>query len=504
MDTSSQQPSHHRPKPTLADYLHAARNEAPIVSWEESAERLAADIRLLERKKRRGAWWWWTEGLALTAEAIGKRLITLPIALQQPAPRFGVLMAMLLVAVIALPTLQTPHMQQQSGTANSSSNVNSSIESLPAYNHSQQAIHQPKTHVFTQPSAPRHTDSPQDITTEQQYQSALAFSTPSISTFSGNKIGREHAVTVAPDTSTLSTLSTSSASAPADAAVDATPSVVLASLNPKKALAETQSSIQHSSTLHSSALSAQSLESHMNDKTEVTKREKESEQGHWVSRLSVEYRLAARTDMGGAFGGTPLQNMALGAFYAIDNHHAVGIEGGTQPFFAGYRATSAISGAVAAQTFNYVGTTINAARTALSSPVASSISLLPPSMGDNQVSTTTSRFTTPPTSTASPEFTEPQSASATWFAAAYQYSAESFNMAGLECIPLARISLGGSANGGLGRALLGLQVAPSPRMRMLIGLEGTAIGGRMLSRTLVEQFQFSSQAGVTVGLSVKF
>lgn len=218
-------------------------------------------------------------------------------------------------------------------------------------------------------------------------------------------------------------------------------------------------------------------------------------QGFW-QRVSLEARIAARTDIGTQTGNvasssqtffsanqdqrpfsqnntasTPLQNVALGMYYAVNEHHTVGIEGGTEPFFTAQMQQVTQAPDMQGGNNSLVGIT------SMPSGSAPSNSL------------TTNRTQTVPVRSAS---------NRTWFGAAYQYNAEAWDVLG-GVQPLARITIGGGELGAVGRTLVGAKFLSRERFSFVLAGEGAAVASQLLGT-----WNLTPRLGVTLGLSVKF
>lgn len=190
--------------------------------------------------------------------------------------------------------------------------------------------------------------------------------------------------------------------------------------------------------------------------------------------ISLEARMSARTDLASSLpssllpatesqASTPLQNLALGIYYALSEHHTVGIEGGNEPFMTAVRLN------------NSFATT---------------------GMDTNTVSTSLVPSGTNPT--ARKDEYRQSSSNRTWFGAAYQYNAEVWDVFG-GVQPLARITLGGGELGAVGRTLMGARFMAKEQFSILFAGEGAAVASQFQGA-----WNLTPRLGVTLGLSFKF
>lgn len=226
-----------------------------------------------------------------------------------------------------------------------------------------------------------------------------------------------------------------------------------------------------------------------------------NEQPTFWQRLSLEARMAARTDLAvsaasnesvvfaadqnqQAFSSqntaaTPLQNIALGMYYAVSNEHTIGIEGGSEPFFTAQMQRVASNNNVV----NSMNSMTNTPTGIVSMPSNTVGINLAPSQGtgsrslDVAVRTATNR---------------------TWIGAAYQYNAEAWDVLG-GVQPLARITFGGGELGAVGRTLVGAKFLSRERFSFVLAGEGAAVASQLLGA-----WNLTPRLGITLGLSVKF
>ncbi len=199
-----------------------------------------------------------------------------------------------------------------------------------------------------------------------------------------------------------------------------------------------------------------------------------SEEPTFWQRVSLEARMAARTDLASPLPSsilpatetqiqTPLQNIALGMYVALTEHHTVGVEGGNEPFLTAVRFNS---------TFTTARTDTGNVNT----------SLLPSG-------------TTP---TVKRDEYRQGSTNRTWFGAAYQYNADVWDVLG-GVQPLARLTLGGGEMGAVGRTLIGARFMAKEHFSLMLAGEGAAVASQLQGA-----WNLTPRLGVTLGLSVKF
>ncbi len=207
-------------------------------------------------------------------------------------------------------------------------------------------------------------------------------------------------------------------------------------------------------------------------------------------RLSLEARLAARTDIASSSPtssvalappasqqadasptntSTPLQNIALGVYYALSPQHSIGLEGGNEPFLV----------SVPVNTTNraFTGTPGNTDTGIATVPDVNAIPRGTQNSRTEYRQSTTNR---------------------TWFGAAYQFNADVIDIFG-GVQPLARITLGGGELGAVGRTLLGAKFLPKERFSIMLAGEGAAVASQLQG-----SWNLTPRLGVTLGLSVKF
>jgi hypothetical protein len=227
------------------------------------------------------------------------------------------------------------------------------------------------------------------------------------------------------------------------------------------------------------------------------------EEAFW-KRLSLEARVATRSALAPAASAStlspadatsfrsaqqlasesasPLQNIALGVMFALDEHHSIGIEGGTEPFLSAVRAEAGLTqtgtGSLATNSMDSTRSLATGAPTFVAtSPVDKSQNL------PRNVQTTETR-------------------NRAWFGAAYQY-----NFAIIEALggvqPIARLTVGGGEIGVVGRTIIGARFLPQNQVSVLLAGEGAGIASpNPLAAN--SAWNFTPKVGLTLGLSVKF
>jgi hypothetical protein len=527
-----------KPKPTLQDFIHAARNEKPVVSFDESASRLQADLaadrqaRRASRRKRSRFMFWWTDTAQATPrliaggfQTLGRRLgekVTPALSGLVVRPPFasgmitGVAATIVLGMLLTNPTHDTSYQASHGTRRETSYNGSSSTERAVSSRPPQANIFSPKPSLTFSPkspltsslAAPPQVPSPANnlaVNRTESHSQAIAAHTSEQTPHrpivpvqdSVRSVGGEDET----KPTTLSANVEKSVEKSADKNVDKTSEPVPEPLTKPFVLPS-------------------------------------SDAASLTNPFSLEYRVAARTatqttarteaTAGATFAAAALQAMNIGAYYALDEHHSIGLEAGLQPF----SSLSSFSSAVANPLLPSLTTNGTPTLTTINTGVPANVPptdafIMPTPFGITAAPTLTTRSQNQPP----PAFSaiQPESLRSTngqlnssntvqqapWFAAAYQYSADAFSVAGIDVKPLARLSLGGGAAGALGRMLLGIQYAPSAMLRFLLAAEGTALASAVensvqnSAQNLVQNsaqsgFQIRSQAGVTLGVGIKF
>lgn len=219
-------------------------------------------------------------------------------------------------------------------------------------------------------------------------------------------------------------------------------------------------------------------------------------------RISVEARVATRTEFQSsqaqslqtqdakAFAArqqfsseaaSPLQNIALGVMYKLDEHHSIGVEGGTEPFLSSIRVNS-FAGIGGTEGMTNPSQRNDSVRISLVVPDKPTIT-----GGGNQPSASDITSTTK---------------NRVWFGAAYQYTLPIVEVLG-GIQPLARLTLGGGEIGVVSRAIVGARFLPQNQVSVLLAGEGAGIARQ--NETLPNNaWEFLPRLGMTLGLSVKF
>lgn len=424
----------------LDDLVHAARNEAPVVSFEESARQIAA----LAQKRRKPLWMWLADAWAFPLRKF-QALTGVDWLSGQRTFAHGFAGACVVALVLAVfPSLirdthfaekyqATPLTIQTSGNTTQTSEMQS-VRS---------------THVTT----------PNRI--HKAYSESFAYASQ---------------INVA--AASADTTSSSSASSSAEASGAQAPEYSIATALRQQKSREggfAQPPSQMPSILHQSPEQSSTLAA---ERTPALPSALPQEPTFW-QHISLEARMSARTDLASSLpssllpntesqANTPLQNLALGMYYALSEHHTVGIEGGNEPFMTAVRFNSN-NGFTAAATDSSRGNTT---------------SLLPSS-------------TTNPTVKAPDQYRQ-SSSNRTWFGAAYQYNAEVWDVFG-GVQPLARITLGGGELGAVGRTLVGARFMAKEQFSILFAGEGAAVASQLQG-----SWNLTPRLGVTLGLSFKF
>ncbi len=228
------------------------------------------------------------------------------------------------------------------------------------------------------------------------------------------------------------------------------------------------------------------------------------EEAFW-KRLSLEARVATRSALAPAASAStlspadatsfrsaqqlasesasPLQNIALGVMFALDEHHSIGIEGGTEPFLSAVRTEAGLT-----QTGTDTFATAGRMDTARSLGTAAPTTVMGINANPNDNKTRITQTT--------------ETKNRAWFGAAYQY-----NFAILEALggiqPLARLTLGGGEIGVVGRTIIGARFLPQNQVSVLLAGEGAGVASPSLFAAN-SAWSFTPKIGLTLGLSVKF
>ncbi len=393
-------------KPTVEDFLHAARNQRPVVSYEESVRKLKARSAL--RRKRFGfAFLFRAEAHPLFSQ------LTLHF-LPKPATAIASVATVLLATTIQFGVPKEMNMPIAQQLAPITTEIPTAA---PAVNHRQ---------VQTS-GANAETRSGRSLAValfEHSAHSLFSSSQPIVAADSVENIQQ--------------------------------PEVLL----PLRALLLTapQQQPQQQEASHHYVADVQSTKSIQKDEVDQSLVSTESA----LTRFSVEYRVAVRSAT--ALSSNLVDNMALSVFYTLSEHHAVGVEGGREPFLQ-----------------------------SSSLPVTVSMT--------QQQTSFVSQTTKSDIPTVGAASQTPQSAVKPWVGAAYQYTHDAVSLLGgaFEIKPCARVFMGASDAGVLGRFLMGVQYAPSLRLSILFAGEGSASTHTEQGVTVV-----TPKIGVTAGVSVKF
>lgn len=453
----------------LDDLVHAARNEAPVVSFEETARQLKA----LAEKRRKPLWMWLADAWAFPLRKLqglpmpDRKWFAQPLTLVQEIIANGisangisangaVVRGFVGVCAVALVLSAFPSLIQDAYFAE---RYAFSTSSTPQNHHSGndvpltvakaknerglQAAKRTNT-TFAEGQSPAQTSS-QPVAATLNSDAAVATAAETISHQDLSSQAHENGTVTALLQQELSGIG--AVSPPSK-----TPSVLYRT--PERA------SAQGTSTLTSDS--------------QTERVPQLSEEPTLWQRVSLEARMAARTDLASplpssilpatdAPAQTPLQNIALGVYFALTEHHTVGIEGGNEPFLTAVRFNSTFT-------------------TAATDTGGVSTSLLP-------------GLTTP---TVKREEYRQSSTNRTWFGAAYQYNADVWDVLG-GVQPLARLTLGGGEMGAVGRTLVGARFMAKERFSLMLAGEGAAVASQLQGA-----WNLTPRLGVTLGLSVKF
>ncbi|TAE28772.1 MAG: hypothetical protein EAZ92_07630 [Candidatus Kapaibacterium sp.] len=276
--------------------------------------------------------------------------------------------------------------------------------------------------------------------------------------------------------------------------------------------------------IHENESKAQPLSNPANTSTEAS---------FW-QRLSVEARLASRTDIAtntgnngastlasagtdashhtmldaasqqqfAAESASPLQNIALGVQFAVDEHHSIGLEGGTEPFLSALRPTSTFS---LAQRNN--PNSIEIINAPQERPQVGITSIDPPSTqprGPSSGGGGTDPVAAPPFNAAQRTISA-ETRNRAWFGASYQYSFSIIPVLG-GVQPLARLSVGGGEIGLVSRGIIGVRFLPQSHVSVLLAGEGTGIARQSIlsENTANAPWEFAPRLGMTLGIAIKF
>lgn len=438
----------------LDDLVHAARNEAPVVSFEETARQLKA----LAEKRRKPLWMWLADAWAFPLRKLrGSQMpdrtwFVQPLTLVQEIIANGAVVrgfaGVCAVAFVlsAFPSLiQDAYFAERYAFSTSPKHQSSNYTpSSVAQTENERRLHATKRTNTTsaEGQVPAQTSS-QPVAAVLNSDVAIAAET----------ISQQDLSSQAHENGTATVLLQQEPSGNGTITPSAkTPSILYRTPE--------SSSAQNSSTVASAA--------------QTERVPQMSEEPTLWQRVSLEARMAARTDLASplpssilpatdAPAQTPLQNIALGVYFALTEHHTVGIEGGNEPFLTAVRFNSTFT-------------------TAATDTGSVSTSLLPSG-------------TTP--TTRKDEYRQ-SSSNRTWFGAAYQYNADVWDVLG-GVQPLARLTLGGGEMGAVGRTLVGARFMAKEHFSLMVAGEGAAVASQLQGA-----WNFTPRLGVTLGLSVKF
>lgn len=440
----------------LDELVQAIRTEAPVISFDEAKERIAS----LAEKRRKPFWFWLTDVWAFPIRRLQALLPMLAPPEKMYAQRYGALIHGFAGAVAALlvvgvfPTLI--HDMQRSYTRAQPTNISAALTGSAST---------PERHIANVTQKKQHLSKAVQPSAMQ----------PNIVQPSGVQQHPESIVEtrlveqIASSGITLTTLSSPEDKA-SNTLGDEQPTINVWTAQAKIFAAKSPSILERRSDYSSTRISPQNQWS-------LTDSSLAPEQTFW-QRLSFEARMAARSDLNAematpvntpriANNSTPLQNLAMGMYYALSEHHSVGIEGGNEPFLTAVQFNSAA----------VVSTNTDSVRASLIGG--------PAGTGPSSTTTKANEYRQSPTNR-------------TWIGAAYQYNADTFDIfGGLQ--PLVRITFGGGELGAVGRTLLRARFLSKERLSILLAGEGAAIGSQIQG-----SWNLTPRLGITLGLSVKF
>ncbi len=439
----------------LDDLVHAARNEAPVVSFEESARQIAA----LAQKRRKPLWTWLAD-----AWAFPLRTFQVLTGVDWLSGQRTFAHGFVGVCVVALVLGVFPSLIRDTHFAEKYFAEKYFAEKYQATPLAMQTSGNTPQAARVQSVRGTHVSTPMSTSSRIHKAHSESFAYAS----------QTNVVAANADTTSSSSILSS-----AEAPVAQAPEYSLATALRQQKSRESgfsqppsqTSSILRQNPEHTSTLAAEHTAEHT--------AELPQEPTFW-QHISLEARMSARTDLASSLpssllpatesqASTPLQNLALGMYYALSEHHTVGIEGGNEPFMTAVRFNSN-NGFTAAATDSGRGNTT---------------SLLP------------SGSTTNPAVKAPDQYRQ-SSSNRTWFGAAYQYNAEVWDVFG-GVQPLARITLGGGELGAVGRTLVGARFMAKEQFSILFAGEGAAVASQLQG-----SWNLTPRLGVTLGLSFKF
>lgn len=437
----------------LDDLVHAARNEAPVVSFEETARQLKA----LAEKRRKPLWMWLADAWAFPLRKLrGSQMpdrtwFAQPLTLVQELIANGaVVRGFVGVCAVALVLSAFPSLIQDAYFAERY--AFSTSPKRQSSNDATLTVAKAKNERGLHATKRTNTTSAEGQAPAQSSSQPVAAVLNSDGAIAAETISHQELSSQAHENGTPTVLLPQEPSGNgAVAPPSKTPSILYRTPE--------SSSAQSSSTLASAA--------------QTERVPQMSEEPTLWQRVSLEARMAARTDLASPLPSsilpatdapvqTPLQNIALGMYFALTEHHTVGIEGGNEPFLTAVRFNSTFT-------------------TAATDTGSVSTSLLPSG-------------TTP---TKRDEYRQ-GSTNRTWFGAAYQYNADVWDVLG-GVQPLARLTLGGGEMGAVGRTLIGARFMAKEHFSLMLAGEGAAVASQLQGL-----WNLTPRLGVTLGLSVKF
>ena len=444
----------------LEELLQAARTDTPVVSFEESAQQ----IRSFAEKRRKPVWTWLADAWAFPLAHLGglRRRVWADFALLHPQGSWlrGFVVACIIMAIIS----SFPALIHDLSFDNIALTRQQSLNALPKLASSEVAAIQKSriTPVFSEKSKYR------SHSTDTAFMLAQGVPVP-IADSSEN--AQEHTTTfTATNSGVESVLYQASTSANESTSI---PTAFGISTKAPSLLE------RHQEGTRSAAFAPKTAQ-----EPHETLLSTETPEPTFWQRLSLEARLAARTDIASSTiptsasqqadalptnTSTPLQNIALGVYYALSQQHSIGLEGGNEPFLVAVQVN-----------------TTNRGFTGTPGQMGTGIAAIP--NGTNPANDTQNSKT---------EYRQGTS-NRTWFGAAYQFNAEVIDIFG-GVQPLARITLGGGELGAVGRTLIGAKFLPKERFSIMMAGEGAAVASQLQG-----SWNLTPRLGVTLGLSVKF
>ncbi len=516
---------------TLEELLRVAREESPVVSFSDTAEQIA---RLEAKSQKRSGFAWFSARAFAFPNAAWKSIQTSTQSFLDAANNasnaaiFSPLSTRLVrgVSLAALVLMLFPALTHDVHVGD----INPLRNLLPehASNQATAALQMENTSAKSNTTISRTTSRTTNRTASNHAAYSAFVSNNAVSNTSDNESSTQPVNTATEPSASASGTSTYSSLAEETRRFQER-------VASEKSLSE--KSLAFKNDVNENELKAQPTDNPANTSTEAS---------FW-QRLSVEARVASRTDLAstGAGNGTasaltpirtdaqftsarsildaksqqqfasesasPLQNIALGVQFALDEHHSIGLEGGTEPFLSAIPSTRNFS--LAQQGDPNRIESINVQQpTDGNQPRAGITSVVTPSTtqpgqgngGGGMPIGGTIDPVPPPTNTAQRTiFAETRNRA--WFGASYQYSFSIIPVLG-GVQPLARVSVGGGEIGLVSRGIIGVRFLPQSQVSVLLAGEGTGIARQsILSENAAgATWEFAPRLGMTLGIAVKF